>query len=89
MDNTAKGVEVVAERRNSKSVYQLNKVTVSQFTLSRNVVSNKQKKTSTQKKKLKKCYFSKINSAGITGHFTNEIAFPELSIKHVTSQSEN
>lgn len=42
--NTAKEVEVVAERRNNKLLYQFNKVIVSQFTLSGNV-SNKQEKT--------------------------------------------
>lgn len=44
MDNTAKEVEVVAERSNSKSLYQLNKVPASQFTLSGKVVKDKQKK---------------------------------------------
>lgn len=42
--NTAKEVEVVAERSNSKSLYQLNKVPASQFTLSGKVVKDKQKK---------------------------------------------
>lgn len=50
MDNTAKEIEVVAERRNNKSLYQFNKVTVSQFTLSGNA-NNKQKKNLKTEKK--------------------------------------
>lgn len=56
VDNTAKEVEAVAEKRDSKSPYQLNKVTISQFTLSGNV-NNNPKKNFSIKKKLKKCYF--------------------------------
>lgn len=67
MDNTAKEVEVVAERSNSKSLYQLNKVPASQFTLSGKVVKDKQKKTLTQSKN-KKCHFPRTNSTSITGH---------------------
>lgn len=48
VDNTAKEVEMAAERKNNKTLYQLNKVTESQITLSGNV-SNKQKRTLTQR----------------------------------------
>lgn len=50
MGNIAKEVEVLAERGNSKSLYQLNKVPASQFTLSGKVVKDKQKKSLTQRK---------------------------------------
>jgi len=53
VDNIAKEVEVVAERSNSKSLYQLNKVPASQFTLSGKVVKEK---TLTQIKTMK-CHF--------------------------------
>lgn len=56
VDNTAKEIEVVAERRNNKSFYQFNKVTVSQFTLSGNA-NNKQKKTCKLRRKLKVLLF--------------------------------
>lgn len=48
MDNIAQEVEVVAERSNSKSLYQLNKVPASQFTLSGKAVNKKQIKTLTE-----------------------------------------
>lgn len=52
MDNIVKEVEVVAERSNSKSLYQLNKVPDSQFTLSGKVVRDKQNKALTEKKQI-------------------------------------
>lgn len=80
---------MVAERSNSKSFYQLNKMPDSLFTPSGKVGKNKQKILEHTEKKQEKYRFSRTDSSSTRRHFNKEITFLELHIRHITLQSED
>lgn len=89
-DNTAKEIEVVAERSNSKSFLSAQqKCQIACLHYLERLSRINKKYLNTWGGKKKSITFLRTDSSSTQRHFHKEITFLELRIKHITLQSED